>query len=222
MAGNTGPNIITDGLVYYLDAANKQSYSGTGTIWNDLIQNYELTLNNNPSFSNLNNGIITFNGSNQYGSATSNIAPNIENNLTINFWVSGGTSPLNGTIIEKGTNFGSKMFFTLGIWRVQLGFGTQLINTNITYTGNTWYNFTGTWSRSAPNTWLTLYLNGYQINSEPYAGRVTSDNADLYIGGTLSGGNLNCNLSHISIYNRNLLPPEILQNYNATKSRFGL
>ena len=32
MAGSTGPNIATDGLVLSLDAANKKSYAGHGTV----------------------------------------------------------------------------------------------------------------------------------------------------------------------------------------------
>ena len=31
-----GPPIVTDGLVFYVDAANKQSYPGSGTTWTDL------------------------------------------------------------------------------------------------------------------------------------------------------------------------------------------
>jgi hypothetical protein len=35
-----GPgNIVTNGLVLYLDAANTRSYPGTGTVWNDLSIN---------------------------------------------------------------------------------------------------------------------------------------------------------------------------------------
>ena len=36
MAGFAGPNIVKDKLVSYLDAANTQSYSGSGTAWNDI------------------------------------------------------------------------------------------------------------------------------------------------------------------------------------------
>ena len=36
MAGFAGPNIVTDKLVLHLDAANTQSYSGSGTTWNDV------------------------------------------------------------------------------------------------------------------------------------------------------------------------------------------
>ena len=35
MATNGGPNIIEDGLVFEVDAANKKSYPGSGTAWTD-------------------------------------------------------------------------------------------------------------------------------------------------------------------------------------------
>ena len=34
-----GPNFVTDGLVLCLDAANTRSYSGSGTVWTDLMGN---------------------------------------------------------------------------------------------------------------------------------------------------------------------------------------
>ena len=34
-----GPNVVTDGLVLYLDAGNTKSYPGTGTVWYDVSGN---------------------------------------------------------------------------------------------------------------------------------------------------------------------------------------
>ena len=39
MACHGGPDIIEDNLVFYVDAANTKSYSGTGTTWNDISYN---------------------------------------------------------------------------------------------------------------------------------------------------------------------------------------
>jgi hypothetical protein len=63
----TGPNIVTDGLVLYLDAANQKSYPGTGTTWNDLSGNGNNgTLVNGPTFNSDNNGSIVFDGVDDY------------------------------------------------------------------------------------------------------------------------------------------------------------
>jgi hypothetical protein len=39
MASSLGPNVSESGLVLCLDAADKNSYSGTGTTWTDLSGN---------------------------------------------------------------------------------------------------------------------------------------------------------------------------------------
>ena len=38
MSYSYGKSIVTDGLVFYVDAANSKSYSGTGTTWTDLVK----------------------------------------------------------------------------------------------------------------------------------------------------------------------------------------
>ena len=51
MSLNHSPSIVTDGLVLCLDAANKRSYTGTGTTWSDLTSNnFDGTLVNGPTF----------------------------------------------------------------------------------------------------------------------------------------------------------------------------
>ena len=58
------PRIVTDGLVFCLDAANIRSYPGTGTTWTDLKGGNEGTLTNGPTFSSDNAGSISTDGSN--------------------------------------------------------------------------------------------------------------------------------------------------------------
>ena len=70
MAGFAGPNIVKDKLVSYLDAANTQSYPGSGTAWNDISGNGNNgTLINSPTFDS-NNLTIARNGSNILGAAS--------------------------------------------------------------------------------------------------------------------------------------------------------
>ena len=66
MAGNVAPNIITDGLVLYLDAANTKSYVSGSTTWTDLVGLNNGTLINGPTFNSANGGSIVFNGVNNY------------------------------------------------------------------------------------------------------------------------------------------------------------
>ena len=41
--------IVTDGLVYSVDASDKNSYPGSGTTWNDLVHKNNGTLTNGPT-----------------------------------------------------------------------------------------------------------------------------------------------------------------------------
>jgi hypothetical protein len=54
------PKIVTDGLVLCLDAANRKSYSGSGTVWNELSNKMSAELVNSPTFNSQNNGFFQF------------------------------------------------------------------------------------------------------------------------------------------------------------------
>ena len=68
ITGSTFSNsIVTDGLIMYVDAGDKDSYVGSGTTFTDLSPSANnLTTFNSPTFSSTNGGIFTLNGSNQY------------------------------------------------------------------------------------------------------------------------------------------------------------
>ena len=60
-------DIVTNGLVVHVDAANRSSYSGAGSTWFDLSgNNLNFTLTGSPTHSTNNGGYFTFNGSSQY------------------------------------------------------------------------------------------------------------------------------------------------------------
>ena len=61
MSFGNGPRIVTDGLILSLDAADKNSYPGSGTVWTDLSgNNNTFELYNAASYSNNGNGSISF------------------------------------------------------------------------------------------------------------------------------------------------------------------
>ena len=49
MSVQYSPRVITDGLVLCLDAGSRESYSGAGTVWKDLCNNYDFNLVNTPT-----------------------------------------------------------------------------------------------------------------------------------------------------------------------------
>ena len=78
---NFGPNIVTDGLVFAVDAANPSSYvsGSSGTLWSDLKKTNNVTLLNGPVFDTSNQGCINFDGVNDNAQIEGN--PGVSQNL---------------------------------------------------------------------------------------------------------------------------------------------
>jgi hypothetical protein len=78
------PDVVRDGLIFYFDAGEPSSYSGSGTTWSDLSgSGNNGTLVNGVSYSNTNGGTLSFDGVNDYVSTTS---LNLQQNFTLEIW----------------------------------------------------------------------------------------------------------------------------------------
>lgn len=246
MSFSNGPTTVTNGLVLALDAADKNSYPGSGTSWFDLSGNANNgTLTNGPTFNSGNGGSIVFDGTNDYVAMTGNTfnySPGTTGELSLETWVYstgpfGSYAPENitaiGGIISQGI-FNSTTGWGLGVQRIGTGpytfaFQTRNIGTTITPTGsftlNTWNHVVGTFTR---NDFSRLYINGNlvaSVSSVPLNGlTLTPSISDAAIGRAGSGGNFPAGgrVAVGKLYNRPLSATEVLQNYNATKTRFGL
>ena len=230
MAGNVAPNIVTDGLVLYLDAANTKSYVSGSTSWNDISRSgTNGTLTNGPTFNSTNGGNIAFDGVNDFCLSVFTFPKT--NNISINIWgkynlfpVAGnrglfqiqnlGTTPSDqiktvaGWVNPQGQMWG-RLIDTVGAKNLPLVIGS-------TISLNTWYYF----SYIADGSNYNLYINGDFKTQIAYNGVIS--NYDRIFLATQGTEPANINLSNASIYNRALTSQEILQNYNATKTRFGL
>lgn len=237
MAFNYSPKVITNGLILYLDAANTRSYPGTGTAWNDLSRSGNNgTLVNGPTFNSGNLGSIVFDGANDYVGLGTPTSLNITGSITVNSWVNLTAFPSSlGTIYEKGyDNNNDQLFFRFrnnsGTQEIQIGTYRLSNNTNYltTYTigssitTGTWNNIVGQYDGANWN----IYLNGNLVSSTLQNQGPLPSTAPVSIGAAfISTGYerfINGRISTTLVYNRALSAPEILQNYNATKTRFGL
>jgi len=235
---SVGSSIVTAGLVLNLDAGNPASYPGSGVDWNDLSGNGNNgTLTNGPTYSSANGGSIVFDGTNDF--ALINSPSTIQNqDFTVSVWINPEVqnaaiisiidfdhagSPLQGWVMQSedattnrnyyfGWYDGSSFQPTNGIGS---GKGIQI-------TTSVWQNLT----YSKNGTLLLAYKNGIQIYSSTATNGNVSylTNRNLQIAGCVSipGRNFKGNIPLAQIYNRALSASEVLQNYNAQKSRFGL
>jgi hypothetical protein len=208
------PNIVTSGLTILLDAAYVPSYPTTGTTWNDLSGNgNNSTLINSPTYSTLGGGSILFNGSNSYASGLTQNS----STYTISIWgYNLNNTTVGGGFISTATapSVSANAQIQLGGGTIPFQYNTVYIN-NSTATKNQWVMLTGVQS----STTQQLFINGTSVAS--FA--TTSNLGDYYnIGRRTDGVYLNTYIAIAQIYNRALSATEVLQNYNATKSRFGL
>jgi hypothetical protein len=230
MSIDGGPDIIKDGLVMCLDAGNRNSYnSGSGT-WFDLSGNgCNATLQNGPTFNSSNSGYIAFDGTNDYADLA-NPSKITGNRVSCCMWVH--PQVLDGASIiwlsasqkrffQVHLPFGGTVYFDASN---DIGGGYDRINFNFdpAYRGLKHWTFV----KNATAGTMTAYVNGVLVASGTGLNRPVGvpdygviANLPSFSGG--SGYN-NTRLYSMQFYNKALSDAEILQNYHATKGRFGL
>ena len=223
-----GPEIVEDGLVLALDAGNAKSYPGSGTTWTDLSGNGNNgTLINGVGYSGDNLGSLSFDGTNDHITLTTN--PSLTNQITIEVWVKlePTINNLTGWICGRESSY--RILYT------STGFAWVCATDN-----NGWYTSGTAISASS----LTPHTKTYQVV-------VTYDgsNNKIYVNGTLriTGSAISGNIRNVNpyyimrdgssdvnidhgqgiiyshrIYNRALTASEIQQNFNALRGRFGI
>ena len=225
MATKYSPKIITNGLVLSLDAANNKSYPRSGTTWTDLSGNNNTgTLTNGPTFNAGNQGSIVFDGTNDYFRIQNFTSMNVQGPGTVTYW--GKFSDLGSVSVNKCaltiTN-GSGSALQVGlrdaqgvVWKAG---GTTLLSYNTPT-----LNVITQWSLTFDNANLQMYINGILTNSTTSAVAQTSISAEFYLATFRSDASeaFSGTIYSTTIYNRVLTSTEILNNYNANKSRFGL
>lgn len=227
MAISYNSNIVTSGLVLCADAGNPRSYPGTGTQWNDATSSgFNFTLINSPTYSSNNLGFFTFDGVNEIATSGYNTALDTQT-PTVEVWVKTNATTQNGFWFEKGSVNSQYSLFQEGDqirWRMNIGGITQLSTTTASFMNTSnWFQVVGTYTSGS----RILYINGVQVSSDTQTGTISTNSSGMSIGayGGNSGGNgyfYNGALSICRVYNRVLSAAEVLQNFNASRGRYGI
>ena len=227
------PNVVNDGLVYCIDAANRRCYSGTGTTGADLVLGGTATLAN-LTFGSNNMGVFAFDGTNDYIEQDWSFTLGA-GDLTMEFWVK-----MEGWIIHSQ---GANIFLSVVDPDVheELQFGIENSTaqrlavylhggSNGSKTGdgvyswnlNQWYHLVATRISST----VALYRDGVSLTVATGA----TNTGDVAAISTFLLGNqykstqykhdFQGEMGPIRIYNKGLTAAEVSQNYEATKSRF--
>jgi hypothetical protein len=221
MAAISGANIVTDGLIFYIDPSNPNSVSGIGTSIYNLANLSEagtfVGYTSNP-IDNTENRSIIFDGNDYINIPSGNFiygtAPR-----TMMAWskISANDGSTHASFAYG--NPASNQAFFIGVYGLNPFCGAwanDLTASNTTIAINTWFHtacvFDGTTAylyvagistTSATKSWSTLNVN------RAYLGRQV-DNGQYWNG----------NIGQALIYNRALSAAEILQYYNATKKEY--
>jgi hypothetical protein len=222
-AGVLKKKITLDGLLFHIDAADINSYPGTGATWTDLSGNANhFTLNGAYSFSSGNGGYFNFNGSNAYASANSMV---LTNGFTMEGWIYMNDSTSFGVFGQGvyGTGLGMHLLYQNNSRGLIFG----LYANDNDYQGNyvpttgQWYHWV--WSYNGSSYKKRFYANS--ILQTPGASTETAYtgtgqvNFGAIYSAAISPGNGRYAIARG--YNRELNPYEVSQNFQAQKARFG-
>ena len=232
-----GP-IVTDGLVFFMDPANLVSYTNTSNIAYSLIGGYTASLESGTTFSTIHSGVFDLDGtddfiqmphnnywnSNVFGTATNFTIecwykPDLFMNWDTMIWkqnpsVGGFYSSPEGAAIWSDVN-GFVAVFASGVASNPAGSFVLIYYATTTLK---WYHlcFTG------DGTTLRFYVDGVQRGTALVASRTvavtTSSNGPSFGRRDFMNGQL----GNVKFYTRHLSASEVVQNFNAHRSRFGI
>jgi hypothetical protein len=214
MAVAYNSRIVTNGLVMYVDAANKQSYPGSGTAWSDLTRNaHNIDLGPSVTFVNSFGGVLNFaEDGNGFGRNTSmNLAAS---NYTVISFIRKNVAGNDGRTVTSYYNN-----WLLGHHDTTYGdyYAEGWVNdASAPQSDTTWRMFTGTGNISGDV--YQLYINDSKIaeNSGGNQGPIGWNLNNQY------GQYSNCQIANLICYNRVLSAAEVAQNFNALRGRFGV
>jgi len=219
---NTPQSFVSTNLALHLDAGNASSYPGSGSTWTSLVNGYTGTLGAGVGYSSSNGGVLTFNGASNafvdfYSSASALSAAT--NNISIEAWYQ--TNNNRPGILRTGL---SSLGFVFGYfsgtgtaWKVTK-YGVVDISAGSIPQNTAWHQVVLTYSSTAG---VKIYIDG------ALSGSAVANTSNIRAGNEFSIGKSEVTQHNGSIgifrwYSAVLSASDVLQNYNANKSRYGL
>lgn len=233
MALSHSPKIVTDGLVLCLDAADKKSYSGSGTTWTDRSGNGNHgTLTNGPTFSSDNNGLIQLDGTNDNIRTLWGANHNPYNNpITVSCWFKIDVLTKNMIILSTGqtrgnSDFNQRLYFGINTtisekfgWGIRSSIWGSSQITGITANTSDWFHVALVINSSNAYCYVNNVLrhtktvnSTYVLNDELWVGTHNNDTDYEFHG----------KISNVMVYEKDLSEAERTQNFNAQRGRFGI
>lgn len=227
-------SFVDNNLIVNFDASIDESYSGSNSTWFSLVTpQYNATLINSPIFS---NRAFIFNGSSQYAEISHNAALKPTIAITMEQWIASNNwnEPVAGnydTSLSCTQGGGYAHYIWDGLFRsyVRSGGGYRIPTVNVSsFANESWHHLVTTFD----GRYTKIYVDGIlgatdDMTSSGNAIQYAFNNSVLIGAEATSttgtdGFYWNGKISVTRIYNRALNAEEVLQNFNASKSRYGL
>ena len=216
--------LVTAGLTMWLDANNPASYPGSGTTWFDLSgAGTDQTLVGAPTYTAGTPSYFSFDGFSQYstGSVPYVCPPNTYTKMV---WFRLAAVADNNLV--SSANGGHYMFFasTPTLWAGNANVfpyaGGGAFGSNTNFNTGTWYCATVVFSDPQ----ISLYVNGVLDQFDPtYSSGGHGGDGSVNLACFAPGGNLlDGSIAEVYCYGNALTAPQVLQNFNATRSRYGV
>ena len=215
--------LVTTGLTMWLDANDPASYPGSGATWADLSGNgADQTLVNSPTYTPGSPSYFTFNGVNQYSTGSTLVLP--PNTYTKMVWFQINLG-FDNNLVSSATG-GHFMFFasTPTLWAGNANeppyAGGGAFGSATAFNPATWYCATVVFSDPQ----ISLYVNGVLDQFDPtYCAGGHGGDGSTNLACFGAGGNLlNGSIAEVYCYGQALTAPQVLQNFNATRSKYGV
>jgi hypothetical protein len=220
--------VIDSSLVLWLDADNRVSYPGTGSSITDLSGNGNsgsikagVTYNNLGWFD-FNHLSSDVNGYNSYIDAGNSTSLQLASTITIETWINPDSTAGLGNMVCKNGNQGFRYRVTASgqLQFIVAGAANELASAAGLVQNGAWSHCVVTGDSSG----LKVYVNGVLVasNSIRYA-PPAPQTGELTVGiDRINGERFDGKIAVCRVYNRALSAPEVAQNYNVTRARFGL
>ncbi len=225
LIGGVLDNIVTNGLMIYLDASQKGSYPGSGNVWYDLSgANNNATMYNGVTYNS--GGWMDFDGSNDYCQINYNSASMDlwKMEQTVSVWVY-------HTNTTGRRNIWDQAYGGYGTWTHEAGlninyyYGNAGSNTQPYTSRNSGNTPRGVWNHITITRSLTTvswYINGVLVNSGSNSYGVLATTPQRVWLGAGYAGYWQGRMGSVMAYSRALTATEVLQNFNASKTKYGL
>jgi len=218
------PSVITSGLVLNLDVGNPTSYPGSGTTWYDLSGNGNNgTIVNSPSYTrSARVSYLSFgSGGTQRTSFTYQTpVQSASTGFTWDIWAY-PVANQDGYVLMGYRGTTPLQFYKLTTQKFEM-YPAEIF---YAFTLNVWQNITAVFDGAARGTaTMKLYVNGVSVGSRNGSQPDYRASAmPFYVGGDpIASEYATARINKVAVYNRALSAAEVLQNFNASRGRFGL